>query len=390
MPTSIANGYSYEYQNTIRSVVELFDRLVASAPTFLSLIPRGPNAMATKEEWLEDSLSPVSSTIASFDTDGDGTGINLASTAGIRAGAILRVTTSADVSRTEQVKVASVDSATDLTVVRDYGSTVGETFVVGDKVYLVSSPLNEKTEAGSGNGQEPDMAYNYVQIFERIADISRTAQVVKKYGMASGIDYQVGVKLQELAYELNNAAIYGRRVVRSSTENGTMGGILQYMESGNIETTGGAISETIINNMLEAIFDDGAFSNAYALLCAENQARKISAFNTSGTNPIVQIQQTPQQFTGHYTSDFVGDIPVFKDRGGFRATIVVDPNFPKDQVAIVDLTRVDWAWLEDSPLVDRDATPPGFDGIKRRILGEATLRVKNGQQAHALATGLTV
>ena len=115
--TAIANGYSYEYQNVVRSVVDVFDQLRVSYPTFLSLVPTGADASATKEEWLEDSLSPVSSTIGSFDTDGDGTGVNLVSTAGIRAGAILRFTTVADVTRTEQVKVASVDSATDLTVV---------------------------------------------------------------------------------------------------------------------------------------------------------------------------------------------------------------------------------------------------------------------------------
>ena len=121
--------------------------------------------MATKEEWLEDSLTPTSTTIASFDTNGDGTGINVASTAGIRAGAILRFTSSADITKTEQVQVASVDSATALTVVRDYGGTTGVTLVVGDKVFLVSSPLNEKTEAGTSNGQEPDMVYNHTQIF---------------------------------------------------------------------------------------------------------------------------------------------------------------------------------------------------------------------------------
>ena len=188
-------------------------------------------------------------------------------------------------------------------------------------------------------------------------------------------------------YELNNAVIYGRRVERAAAENGTLGGILQYMESGNIETTGGAISSTIINNMLEDIFQDGASSNNYILLCAENQARKISAFNTAGTNPVVQMPYTEGQKTGYYISEFIGDLPVMT---GFRAKIVVDPNFEKDKVSIIDLNRIELAWLINSALRDLDATAPGFDGFKRRILGEVTLRVKNGQKAHAIATGLTV
>ena len=384
--SNIANGYSYEYQNKVRSVVEVFDQLRQSYPTLISLIPNGVMTTSTKEEWLEDSLTPTSTTITSFDTDGDGTGINVASTAGMRAGAILRFTTSADVSRTEQVQIASVDSTTALTVTRDYGSTTGVTLVVGDKVFLLSSPLNEKSEAGTSSGQEPDMVYNYTQIFERIADISRTAQAVKKYGIEDALDEQVQVKLTEIMRELNNAAIYGRRVERTSSVNGTMGGLLQYMESGNIETTGGGITSAIINNMLESIFNDGGFSNNYALLCAENQARKISALNTSGSNPMVQKVESDRNLGG-YISTFTGDLPVMD---GFQAKIVVDPNFPKDQVAIVDMNRIELAWLTDSELRDFDATPNGYDGFKRRVLGEATIRIKNGKEAHALAKGLTV
>lgn len=384
--TAIANGLSYEYQNEVRSVVELFDQLRVSYPTFISLIPAGANAMATKEEWLEDSLSPVATTIGSFDTDGDGTGVNLVSTAGIRAGSILRFTTVADVSRTEQVQVASVDSATDLTVVRDYGSTTGVTLVVGDKVYLVSSPLNEKTTAGSATGQEPDMAYNYTQIFDRVADISKTAQAIKIYGLENALDYQVQVKMTEIMRELNSAAIFGRRVVRSSSAQGSAGGVLQYIEGGNIETTGGAISTAIINNMLEAIFNDGGFSNNYVILCAQNQARKISALNTAGSNPVVQ-KMNEDRTLGGYISSFVGDLPVMS---GFQAKIVVDPNMLKDQIAVVDMNNIEMAWLNDRSLADWDATPQGADYFARRLLGEATFRIKNGTKAHALATGLTV
>lgn len=386
MPTNIPNGYSYEYQNGIRSVIEAFEQLRVAYPTLLSLVPTGPDVTATKAEWLEDSLSPVASTVASFDTDGDGTGINLASTAGLRAGSLLRFTTSADVSRTEIVQVVSVDSSTDLTCLRDYGASTGVTLVVGDKVFLVSSPINEKTDAGSGDGQEPDMAYNYTQIYDRVASISSTAEAIKIYGLGNALNYQVQNKLTEITRELNSNLIYGRRVLRTSSVQGSSGGILQFLAGGNIETTGGAISSTIINNMLEAIFNDGAFSNNYVILCAENQARKITALNTTGTNPVVQKTQDDQSLGG-YISKFIGDLPVMT---GFMAKIVVDPNFIKDQIAILDMNEIEIAWLTGRSIQDRDATLPGGDYFKRRILGEATFRIKNGTKAHALATGLNV
>lgn len=384
--TAIANGYSYEYQNLVRDVDVLFDQLRQSYPTLISLVTTGNDALAYKHEWLEDSLTATSSTIASFDTDGDGTGINLASTAGIRAGSILRFTTTADVSRTEQVKVTTVDSATELTVVRDYAGTTGVTLEVGDKVYLVASPISEKTDASAGTGQEPDVAYNYCQIFERVADISATAQAVKIYGLENALNYQVKIKMIEIMREMNAQLIHGSRLIRSSGVPGTAGGILSYLASGNIDTTGGAISATILNNMLESIFNDGGFSNNYAILCSQNQARKISALNTSGSNPIVQKVQSDTNLGG-YISTFTGDLPVMD---GFMAKIVVEPNMLKDQIAIIDLNNIEMNWLTGRSLKDMDATLPGGDYFRRRILGECTFTVKNGTKAHALATGLSV
>jgi len=384
--TAIANGYSYEYQNTVRSVIEAFEQLRVSYPTLLSLVSTGPESTAYKDEWMSDSLSPVSSTIASFDTDGDGTGVNLVSTAGLRAGSLLRFTTAADVSQSEICQVVSVDSATDLTVLRDYGASTGVTLVVGWKVFLVSSPKGEKTDAGDEAGQEPNMEYNYHQIYDRVASISKTAEAIKKYGIANALDYQVKIKLTEIMRELNNNLLYGRKVLRAAGVQGSSAGILQFLESGNIDSTGGAISGTIINNILEAIFNDGAYSNNIIMLCAENQARKISAFNTAGTNPVVQKSPDDRVYGG-YIKTFVGDLPV---QNGFMAKIVVDPNMLKDQIAILDMNNIELAWLTGRSIQDSDAALPGGDYYKRRVLGECTFRVKNGTKAHGLATGLTV
>jgi len=43
------------------------------------------------------------------------------------------------------------------------------------------------------------------------------------------------------------------------------------------------------------------------ILCNTNQARKISAFNVGGNNPVVTRDETT---TGSYVMRFVSDIPV--------------------------------------------------------------------------------
>ena len=377
---------SYDFSNNQRSIQTAFDLLVSSYPTLLSKIRRGAPATSTKEEWLEDSLSPQSTAIASFDTGttSTATGINVTSTSGMQAGQLLRFTSTAGADRGEVVQIASVDSATDLTVVRAYGSSTAFSLVTGDYVYNLSKPSNEGSTATVTDSTEPTTNYNYTQIFDRTAKLTRTAQQINNYGNANTMAYQLNKKMIEIMMEINSQIIYGERVQRSSSAQGTFGGLIAFTRNGNIDTTGSALSKTIINNMLEAIWSDGVMASNFLLVCAPNQARKISAFNTAGTNPLVTVSPD-SKVTGGYIQRFIGDLP---SQNGFSADILVEPTFPKDKIALVDLNSIELAYLKD--FTTTDATTPGADFTAQRILGELTVRIKNGTKAHALATGLTI
>jgi hypothetical protein len=377
-------GLSYDFLNKIRDVDEVFRQLVSSAPIFLSLIGQGPQATNTKHEWMEDSVAPITSAIASFDTDGDGTGVNVANTSGLVAGSIVGFRKATGASLTEICKVASVDSGTALTLVRDYGSSTGVTLVVGDVLFLISSPKTSGTDATPDLGQEAGTMFNYVEIFDRTAKVSKTSEAVKMYGVSSAINTQVEFQMKNIAYNLNNAAIYGRKVARSASENGTMGGILQFLEGGISETTGGAISSTILNNVLEQIYGNGAFSPRLALLMNTNQARKVSTFLTAANQPVIQKVDAPTQSAGFAIDTFRGDLPTAS--GQFTTNVVVDPNFPKDQIAVVDMNKVEINALRT--MTDENAAQNGSDYFARRILLETTMTVKDGKTAHGLITGL--
>lgn len=377
------NSYDLSYPK--RDVQEVFDLLVKSRPTFLSLLRRGANATQTKVEWLEDSMSPLSTTIASFDSNnGSGTGINVASTSGMVAGQLLRFESSTGADHGEIVRIVSVDSSTDLTVERGVGATSTTALTCNHTVYRVSTPKNEGTSASAGASREGSINYNYTQIFDRTAKLSKTNLSTGQYGSTNTMAYQISREMMDINYELNGALIYGEREARTSSVEGAMGGILSYLTGGNVDTTGSAISSTILNNMFKLIFDDGAGMGDYVILCNANQARKLSAFNTAGTNPIVSIPQGSTS-TGGYISTFVGDLP---SMNGFTARIVVDPIFPKDKLALLDLNHIELAYLR--PFTTTVAHLPSDDFEAQRILGELSVRIKNGQKAHALATGLTV
>ena len=373
-----------EYANKVRYVDDLLSTLKPKLPALLSLVNQGESIGAEKYEWLEDTIQDYSSAITAFDTDGDGTGITVASTANLLPGSVLRVESSTGASKTEQLLVSSVDSATEITVVRDYGSTTGVTLVTGDVLLLVSAPVQKGSQFAEGLNFQSDVAFNYTQIFDTTAVVSATDLETMVYGSENAIDYQERQNLEMLLRQLNSAMIYGRKIARTSSAKGAMGGLLQFLEDGNVTAVGGALASSQINTLLKNMFDNGATSSNIALVCAPNQAQKISAFDTSGsTNINRDIDDTR---TGRYVTNFVGDLPVM---GANMARVVVEPNFPKDQLAVVDMDRVSLHALGSRSFTSKPVNADA-DGVSKRITGEYTVKIKNGTKAHGLLTGLTV
>ena len=374
-----------EYANKVRDVSNLLNTLKPNMPAFLGLVAAGEAARAEKFEWLEDSIDGFSSDITAFATTGDGTGLTLTSTTNLLAGSILRVTSTLGATKSEQMVVDSVTNSTDIVVTRDYGSTTGVTLLVGDIVKVVSAPVQKGSQFTEGLNFQSGSAFNYTQIFDTTAVVSATDIETAVYGGENAMDYQERQNLEQLLRQLNNAMIYGRKIARTSSAKGAMGGVLQMMEGGNVTDVSGAITSAVINDELEAIFDAGSTSSQFALMCTPNQARKISAFNTSGTNPVLN-RDIADTRTGNYVTSFVGDLPVM---GGNQVNIIVEPNFPKDQAAIIDLQKTSLHSLGSRSFSSKPVNLDS-DGVSKRITGEYTFQMKNAGSAHALLTGLTL
>lgn len=390
----MAKEASYDYVNLVRDLSDAFQLIVKKVPVLAALVGAplvgldgNPlKATATKHEWLEDVMSPQGWTVNATRNIAGAT-LVLVSTTGIKVGMVLGFESADGATKTVQLVVTAVTNGTDLAV-SVYGSSTDVQLVATDVVKLVGLPKAESTTADPSDGYEPTVEYNYTQIFDRTAKVSLTAEAVKKYGIESAIDYQVERKLLELAYEMNNAIIYGRRVQRTGTTPGTtgsMGGLLYFLQaaSGNkVDASGAAISPTLLNNAFELGLDNGA-TNMRTLLCNVNQARKISAFNTTGNNPIVTQDS---KSAGSFVLRFVSDIPM--GDAGMVSQIVVDQHFPKDKIALVDVEKLGIVPLVDRQFTDKDATLPGADYVARRILGEYTMECKNAANAHVLIEDL--
>jgi hypothetical protein len=371
----------------IRDITDGFNMLVAQSPTLISYIRTGSKATSSKVEWMERVLTPTMTTITAFVTDGNGVGITVASVDGLRAGSVLRFETATGATVTEQVQIASISGNT-LTVTRTYGGTTAQTLVVGNVVKLVSRPRPEMgTVDVYGGAVDPTFEYNYLQRFEQPIVLSNRLADVKKYGYSSTEDYindQLDVKSKALLFQLNETLIHGRRVENTLTVNGSMGGILQYVSGGNVEATGGAISEAHINNLAEKIFSKGGVGGNYVLVGNPTQTRKISKFNNA-VNNVTRTTTTGDNTYRSMVDTFVTDL---QGRGNMTFTIVPENSFPKDTVGLFNLDEIEFAYFRGVEYVDR--ANKDFNGIATAIETEVSLRVRNGKQSHGVVTGLTI
>ncbi len=390
----MAKEASYDYVNVVRDLSGAFTEIVKKIPVLAALVGaplmgldgKALKATSTKHEWLEDVMSPLGWTVNGIRNTSGGT-LVLTSTTGVKAGMILGFESALGASKSVQLVVTAVTNTTDLAV-SVYGGSTDVQLVATDVVKLISQPKGESSEADPSDGYEPTVEYNYTQIFDRTAKVSLTAEIVKKYGIESALNYQVQKKLRELAYELENAIIYGRRVQRTGDTGltrGTFGGLLYFLEaaSGNeIDASSNPITAGILNDAFELGYANGA-DNLKTLVCNTNQARKVSGFNTSGNNPVIMRDE---KTAGSYVMQFVGDLPV--GQNGMVSQIVVDQAFPKDKIAIIDSSKVGIVPLRG--FTDKDATPNGADYVARRVLGELTLQLKNAANSHVLISGLSL
>jgi len=320
------------------------------------------------------------------DSDGDGLTLVFASTAAFRVGDIIRFTSSVGLSKTELVKVTAINSATQITVSRDYASTTGVTLIVGDKAIVSSRPHAEGYTIAGGNPTRPTTGFNHMQIFGDDVILTGTDIQVESLGF-SEIGKKLNREVERLIYsmqsEINDAAIYGEMVARSSSDpKGAMGGILSLIRGGNVTAVGGSLTQALINDQFEKIAQAGGQSEELVILCNSNQARKMTGFVTTGSamGPIAP------DATGGSIKKFYSDIAGVN----FGGEIVMDHRFPKDQVAILDMSKIELRSLRNRGVQDSDATDPKEDAVRRKVMAELSLEVRNADTCHALLTGVSV
>lgn len=377
----MATGTRYSYTDTnviprsIADVVQMIDWMEAP---LLRLLGYGNenvrkfnllNWPSTKAEIIEDTLSPLSTTIAE-DLDDSETGVDIATGYGsyMRQGDVILV-------GTEKMLVTSVATDT-ATVVRGWGATSGAAHTSGDAVTIVGRVMPEGSAPVTGHTTTTTSPYNYSQIISQAVTVTKTAQAINMYGISDIMDYQVAKLFADngragrLAQFLEKTFYYGERLERSASVYGSMGGFDTFVTTNVYALAGAALQRSNIHTAIRAVMDAGG--KVTHLVTGSWGVEKITAMYEN------MITMTQDQ-----------------TRGGSKITTIMTPHgqvevvfdwmCPAGYAYLLDKNKVGWIPLR--PFSTSRILDEG-DYYTSDVVGEYTFMVAN-EKSHAIISGFS-
>ncbi|MCQ2377601.1 MAG: DUF5309 domain-containing protein [Victivallaceae bacterium] len=359
--------YSYSFSNKKRDLSDVLSQVVKDEPRFISNFRRAADATSRKHEWLEDQLT------------GRGFGTTAVSggtlTLGSADAAKLRVGTL--IAKKDDPALFKVESVSGTTAVVSLGAANGSSLtaatLTSGNFIIVSTPMSEASVNGDGeeNYAVCGTEYNTTQIFRKEIVLSGSALAVGVYGSVDNqLNRQTAFALSDLARDLNRVALFGRRVEATASVRGEAGG-LYYFATGSGALTVDAqekrIDSYLINDAAQMVLAEGG--DPVQVLCSPGQARVIS----NEYKDRLQILRSDDRRSA-YVAVIVNEI------NGRGLTVMADPDVPDTDVWVVDPSGFAMANLKGRAISDGDATPRGFDGVRRTALGELTFEFKNVKQ----------
>ena len=362
--------YNYSFANRKRDLSDVMAAVIKDEPRFISNFTTASEAVSAKHEYLEDQLTGrgVTATAAA-----DGTLTLVNGDAGkLKNGTLVALKDDPALFRVVEIKGSEVK----VEIAAVNGSEYINAAALpadGGKFIIVSTPMSEGTSNGDGeeNYHLSTVEWNATQIFRKEIVLSGTALAVSLYGNADNqLNRQTAFALADLARDLNRVALFGRRVEAGINTRGEAGGLYFFGTQSGVPVLDAGKSKLdsfLINDAAQAILGEGG--DPMQILCSPGQARVIS----NEYRDRIQILRSDDR-RGAYVAVIVNEI------NGKGMTIMADPDMPDNDAWVVDTGCFALARLAGRGITDMDATPGGFDGIRRVAIGELTFEFKNVKQ----------
>ena len=359
--------YTYSFADRKRDLSQVMSGVIKDEPRFISNFHTVSDATNRKHEYLQDQLTGRGITVTAVN---DSTlTLSASDAAKLHVGTLIALKDDPALYRIDSVG----DSSAAVSLVSANGSNSTVLPAAGGNFIIVSTPMAEGSVNGDGeeNYHLSESAWNATQIFRKEIVLSGSALAVSLYGNADNqLNRQTAFALADLARDLNRVALFGRRVEATATTRGEAGGLYYFcnlLAAPEIDADSAALDSFIINDAAQAVLGEGG--DPMQILCSPGQARVIS----NEFRDRIQVLRSDDR-RGAYVAVIVNEI------NGRGMTIMADPDMPDGDAFVIDPACFGLANLAGRAITDIDATPSGFDGIRRVALGELTFEFRNLKQ----------
>lgn len=350
----------------IRSVdPRIFFKQAATAPilAFFRKIGKGQKPKNFKHEWVEKDLgTPLATNQAEVAAGGTEITVGSGEGASFRASDVFWVPSTGEV-----ISVTSISGDT-LTVVRSVGATAAAIIPANATLCLLSSAFAEGTNPATARTINPNMPFNYTQIFKDSAQATKTEAECENYAWKMPI--MVGRRSDAMIMHMESierAFLWSEisRDVSGTTPRNTMAGFRSWVTS-NITNCAGAFTKKKFDAFLESIFLNTGPQSRKVLFAGGSLLDAINTEVLTASN----MNITPA------TKEWGLDIATYRSPYG---SIEIVYHRLMSQVLPGHGYALDFGYAEDRPLrptrVNANVAPNGADYFLDEIITETTLQL---------------
>lgn len=226
--------------------------------------------------------------------------------------------------------------------------------------------IKEGADAGSVIVSTRSSLSNLCQITEKVTQVSGTARALRPKGVGDTFDAEVSDRLIELKRDMEWYFLNGTKTVESDTAARQMNGLVNLVNSKNVISTAGALSEDHFLDAFQKMWDHGAQGEYFAFVNA-TQKRAINALAKAGSNVRWVLEN------GSVTNEWgVGVSKIVSDFGTIN--LVLDRHMDAATIMALDLDEVQIAELRSTFYED---LPKAGDYYKGHIINESTIKLLN-------------
>lgn len=227
--------------------------------------------------------------------DGVDTTWTLDSTDGLIANAILNVPSTG-----EQVKVASVDSATAITVVRGYGTVSAAAIADNAALYFVSTSVPTGTASVGAVAVAATEVDNEIQKIVTTVTSTDYEDFLNRYSAAEGTEVGsfMSHSMREHAKRIELAMLVGQKKYDSTNKQGTMEGVYELAKrSGNVSDLSGGLTKANLIAALRPCFRYGVNTQVRYAFCGADALDKIALLFDANLIKNDSVENTSYKFS---------------------------------------------------------------------------------------------